>query len=162
MKKALTFLALTFLVISLCLGFTGCRHTHSFEGGKCECGEIDPNHECIFFEGKCIICGKDDPNPSYKITGSYGVITEVVGNCEVVVDTVDVRSEEYENISLILEENNVNILNKAWVVYNVTVQPENEESGEKVTTGKVSVPAPVPGVEEYVVYEVLLTYIVGL
>ena len=154
MKKALTFLALTVLVISLCLGFTGCKHTHSFEGGKCECGEIDPNHECIFFEGKCIICDKDDPNRTTIITGSYGVTAEVVGNCEVVVDTVDVKSEEYEDISLVLEEGNVNILDKAWVVYNVTVQPENEEGGEKATTGKVSVPAPVPGVEEYVVYEV--------
>ena len=176
MKKTLTILALIVLVVSLCLSFTGCKHKHdfvegkcecgesdpnynpphqhSFVGGKCACGEIDPDHECIFFEGKCIICLKDDPNPNYTITGSYGVITEVVGNCEVVVDTVDVKSEEYENISLVLEENNVNILDKAWVVYNVTVQPENAEGDEKITTGKVSVPAPVPGVEEYVVYEV--------
>ncbi|MBQ8413984.1 MAG: hypothetical protein IJX58_01900 [Clostridia bacterium] len=184
MKKTTTLFVVVSLILTLCFGLSGCKlifpdepvhthsftegkcecgesdpdynppHRHSFVGGKCACGEIDPNHECIFFEGKCIICLKDDPNPNYKITGSYGVITEVVGNCEVVVDTVDVKSEEYENISLVLEEGNVNILDKAWVVYNVTVQPENEESGEKVTTGKVSVPAPVPGVEEYVVYEV--------
>ena len=154
MKKTLTFLALIVLVVSLCLNFTGCKHKHDFVEGKCECGEIDPNHECIFFEGKCIVCDKDDPNKTTIITGSYGVTAEVVGNCEIVVDTVDVKSEEYENIYLVLEENNVNILDKAWVVYNVTVQPEDGEGGEKVTTGKVSVPAPVPGVEEYVVYEV--------
>ena len=176
MKKTLTLLTLIALVISLCLSFTGCNHKHDFVEGKCECGEIDPNyvpphrhtfvdgkcacgeidpnHECIFFEGKCIICFKDDPNPNYKITGSYGVTAEVAVNCEVVVDTVDVKSEEYEDISLVLEEGNVNILDKAWVVYNVTVQPEDAEGEEKITTGKVSVPAPVPGVEEYVVYEV--------
>ena len=176
MKKTLTFLALIVLVVSLCLSFTGCKHKHdfvegkcecgesdpnynpphqhSFAGGKCSCGEIDPSHECIFFEGKCIICLKDDPNPNYKITGSYGVITEVATECTVIVNTVDVKSDEYEDISLVLEEGNVNILDKAWVVYNVTVQPEDAESGEKVTTGKVSVPAPVPGVENYVVYEV--------
>ena len=184
MKKTTTLFVVVSLILTLCLGLSGCKlifpdepvhthsfvegkcecgesdpnynppHQHSFVGGKCACGEIDPDHECIFFEGKCIICLKDDPNPNYKITGSYGVITEVVGKCEVVVDTVDVKSEEYEDISLVLEENNVNILDKAWVVYNVTVQPENAESDEKVTTGKVSVPAPVPGVEEYVVYEV--------
>ena len=129
-------------------------HQHSFVGGVCECGEIDPNHECIFFEGKCIICSKDDPNPNYVITGDYGVTAEVVGNCTVTVNTVDTKSDEYEDLSLTLEEGSVNILDKAWVMYNVTIQPEDEEGEVKFTTGKVSVPTPVPGVEEYLVYEV--------
>ena len=93
MKKTTTFVVVS-LLLTLCLGLSGCKlifpdepaHTHSFAGGKCDCGEIDPNHECVFFEGKCIICLKDDPNPNYKITGSYGVTTEVAVNCEVVVD----------------------------------------------------------------------------
>jgi hypothetical protein len=129
-------------------------HQHAFEGGKCECGEIDPNHECIFFQGKCITCGKDDPYPNYAITGDYGVTAEVVGNCTVTVNTIDVKSDEYEDLSLTLEEGSVNILDKAWVMYNVTIQPEDEEGEVKLTTGKVSVPAPIPGVEEYLVYEV--------
>ena len=129
-------------------------HQHAFEGGKCECGEIDPNHECIFYEGKCIICFKDDPYPNYAITGDYGVTAEVVGNCTVTVNTIDVKSDEYEDLSLTLEEGSVNILDKAWVMYNVTIQPEEEEGEVKLTTGKVSVPAPIPGVEEYLVYEV--------
>ena len=162
MKKTTTLVVVVSLLLTLCLGLSGCKlifpdepaHTHSFAGGKCDCGEIDPNHECVFFEGKCIICLKDDPNPSYTITGSYGVTAEVAANCEVVVDTVDVKSDEYEDISLTLEEGNVNILDKAWVMYNVTIQPEEDEGEVKLTTGRVSVPAPVPGVEEYVVYEV--------
>ncbi|MBQ8413983.1 MAG: hypothetical protein IJX58_01895 [Clostridia bacterium] len=184
MKKTTTLFVVVSLILTLCFGLSGCKlifpdepvhthsfvegkcecgesdpdynppHQHSFVGGKCDCGEIDPNHECVFFEGKCIICLKDDPNPNYKITGSYGVITEVATECTVIVNTVDVKSDEYEDISLTLEEGNINILDKAWVVYNVTVQPEDAEGDEKITTGKVSVPAPVPGVEEYVVYEV--------
>ena len=134
MKKTTTLFVVVSLILTLCFGLSGCKlifpdepvhthsfvegkcecgesdpnynppHQHSFVGGKCDCGEIDPSHECIFFEGKCIICLKDDPNPNYTITGSYGVITEVVGKCEVVVDTVDVKSEEYEDISLVLED----------------------------------------------------------
>ncbi len=128
-------------------------HQHAFVGGICECGEIDPNHECIFFQGKCIVCMKNDPSNPIVITGSYGVITEVADNCEVIVGTVDVKSDEYEEIDLTLKEGNINILDKAWVMYNVTIQPEDE--GEvKLTTGRVSVPAPVPGVEEYLVYEI--------
>ncbi|MBE7085628.1 MAG: hypothetical protein E7366_00550 [Clostridiales bacterium] len=131
-------------------------HQHSFVGGICECGEIDPNHECIFFQGKCIVCMKDNPNPNYVITGNYGVTTEVTVNGKVDVNTVDTKSDEYEDISLTLQEGNVNILDKAWVMYNVTIQPEEgaEEGDVKITTGTVGVPAPVPGVEEYVVYEV--------
>ena len=53
-----------------------------------------------------------------------------------------------------LDEGNINILDKAWVMYNVTIEPEDEETDEDLTTGRVSVPAPVPGVEEYLVYEV--------
>lgn len=183
MKKLFTLLALTAMLLMLCFGFASCifpdkpvphehsfaggkcecgeidpnyvpPHQHSFMGGKCECGEIDPSHECIFFEGKCIICMKDDPYPNYVLTGDYGVTTEVATECTVIVNTVDVKSDEYEDISLTLEEGNINILDKAWVMYNVTIQPEDDAGDVKITTGKVSVPAPIPGVENYVVYEV--------
>ena len=164
MKKFLTWILAASLILTLCLGLASCKptvnpdqtpvHTHSYVEGKCECGEIDPDHECIFFEGKCIICSKDDPHPNYVITGDYGVNVEVVGNCTVAVDTVDVKSDEYEDLSLTLEEGSINILDKAWVMYNVTIQPEDDEGEVKLTTGKVSVPAPIPGVEEYLVYEV--------
>ena len=184
MKKTLIALVAVLLIATLCTGLSGCKlifpdepvhthsflngkcecgetdpnyvapHQHSFVGGICECGEIDPNHECIFFQGKCIICLKDDPNPNYVITGDYGVITEVTVNSKVNINTVDTKSDEYDDISLTLEEGNVNILDKAWVMYNVTIQPEEDEGEVKLTTGRVSVPAPVPGVEEYLVYEV--------
>lgn len=182
MKKILNLVLVVSLVLTLCLGLASCKpttpththsyvdgkcecgesdpnyvppHQHTFEGGKCECGEIDPNHECIFFQGKCIVCMKDDPNPNYVITGDYGVITEVTVNGKVDVNTVDTKSDEYEDLSLTLKEGNVNILDKAWVVYNVTIQPDEDDEGEvKLTTGRVSVPAPVPGVEEYLVYEI--------
>ena len=170
MKKLLAWILTVSLALTLCLGLASCDrtnpdktpvHSHSYVEGKCECGETDPNyvaeHECIFFQGKCITCGKDDPNKHVVITGSYGVTVETAVNCEVVVDTVDVKSDEYEEVYLTLEEGNVNILDKAWVMYNVTIQPEDEAGDIKITTGKVSVPAPVPGVEEYVVYEVQQT-----
>ena len=163
MKKMLRWIMIVSLVLTLFIGLASCKlifpdqtpvHSHSFVSGKCECGEIDPNHECVFFQGKYIICSKDDPNPNYVITGDYGVIAEIVGNCTVTVNTIDTKSDEYEDLSLTLEEGNVNILDKAWVMYNVTIQPEDEEGEVKHTTGKVSVPAPIPGVEEYLVYEV--------
>ena len=184
MKKTTKLFVVVSLILTLCLGLSGCKlifpdepvhthsfvegkcecgesdpnynppHQHSFVGGKCACGEIDPDHECIFFQGKCIICLKDDPNLNFVITGDYGVITEVTVNSKVSINTVDTKSDEYEDISLTLDEGNINILDKAWVMYNVTIEPEDEETDEDLTTGRVSVPAPVPGVEEYVVYEV--------
>ena len=184
MKKTTTLFVVVSLILTLCFGLSGCKlifpdepvhthsfvegrcecgesdpnynppHQHSFVGGKCACGEIDPDHECIFFQGKCIICLKDDPNLNYVITGNYGVITEVTVNSKVSINTVDTKSDEYEDISLTLDEGNINILDKAWVMYNVTIEPEDEETDEDLTTGRVSVPAPVPGVEEYLVYEV--------
>ena len=53
------------LVLVLTLGGGNDPHTHSFENGKCACGESDPNyvppHTHSFVEGKCE-CGETDPN----------------------------------------------------------------------------------------------------
>lgn len=154
MKKFLTLLAMAVLTFSLCLSATGCQHTHSFSGGKCTCGAIDPNHECIFFEGKCIICDKDDPNPNYVITGDYGVTAEVHYNYVAAVNTVDVKSEESEEIRQTLEQNDVQLTDRAWVMYNFTITPEEgkETSEDDGWQYRIVIPAPVPEEEEYVVW----------
>ena len=35
-------------------------HTHSYENGKCECGQLDPQHEHEYQNGICE-CGKEEP-----------------------------------------------------------------------------------------------------
>ena len=58
------------IVLFICLSLFGCNnnsnkeHTHKYEEGYCECGEIDPNfeekHEHEYIDGKCA-CGESDP-----------------------------------------------------------------------------------------------------
>ena len=70
------------LVLVLVLVLGGCKdpHTHSFENGKCACGESDPNyvppHTHSFVEGKCE-CGATDPNYVPPHTHNF-----VEGKCE--------------------------------------------------------------------------------
>ena len=80
------------LVLVLVLVLGGCKdpHTHSFENGKCACGETDPNyvppHTHSFVEGKCE-CGETDPNYVPEVTNEYtlglGIVFGDITNAQI-------------------------------------------------------------------------------
>ena len=78
------------LVLVLVLGGGKDPHTHSFENGKCACGESDPNyvppHTHNFVEGKCE-CGATDPNYVPEVTNEYtlglGIVFGDITNAQI-------------------------------------------------------------------------------
>ena len=78
------------LVLVLVLGGGKDPHTHSFENGKCACGESDPNyvppHTHSFVEGKCE-CGETDPNYVPEVTNEYtlglGIVFGDITNAQI-------------------------------------------------------------------------------
>ena len=41
-------------------------HTHSYENGRCECGELDPTHEYTYVDGDRCECGELDPDHEHN------------------------------------------------------------------------------------------------
>ena len=67
-------------------------HTHSFVGGKCDCGETDPDykpHEHSFVGGKCD-CGETDPDYKPEI-----VTITIAEALEICAQYPDGSPEEY-------------------------------------------------------------------
>ena len=64
------------VLLLVCLFFiVGCdkpseqEHIHKYENEYCECGELNPNHQHSFVNGKCV-CGENEPHKHEYINGS--------------------------------------------------------------------------------------------
>lgn len=149
MKKLLSIFAIITLVIAICFSITGCKwfSTVNPDRGDDETQGTEPPQD------------EDPPadeDPKYvTVEGDNGVYAVLPENSLIFVDNIVVRSEEYEETIIVLEESNVDLTNRAWTMFNLNVEPEDEADAEPMPEfGKVSISKPIPTVNDYLVYEI--------